>query len=283
MSEAQFIRYEGVERGVARVVLARPDKRNAQNKAMLYEMNDALDRACQDDECKVIVIAADGPDFSSGHDLKDREPLTQTPVGTWGGFRQPGIEGHWSYEEEVYLGFCWRWRNIPKPTMVQVQGRVIAGGLMLVWPFDLVIASEDARFSDPVVAFGVNGVEYFAHPWEVGVRKAKEMLFTGEAITAEEAKSLGMVNHVVPGDELESFTMAMAEHIAKQPMVGLKLAKQSVNQMQDAQGLWPALQAAMSLQHMGHAHERLIHQRAIEPKGEPAIREQAKKEQPNEF
>ena len=167
--------------------------------------------------------------------------------------------------------------------MVQVQGRVIAGGLMLVWPFDLVIASEDARFSDPVVAFGVNGVEYFAHPWEVGVRKAKEMLFTGEAITAEEAKSLGMVNHVVPGDELESFTMAMAEHIAKQPMVGLKLAKQSVNQMQDAQGLWPALQAAMSLQHMGHAHERLIHQRAIEPKGEAAIREQAKKEQPNDF
>ena len=71
--------------------------------------------------------------------------------------------------------------------------------------------------------------------------------------------------------------MAMAEHIAKQPMVGLKLAKQSVNQMQDAQGLWPALQAAMSLQHMGHAHERLIHQRAIEPKGEAAIREQAKK------
>ena len=154
---------------------------------------------------------------------------------------------------------------------------------MLVWPFDLVIASEDARFSDPVVAFGVNGVEYFAHPWEVGVRKAKEMLFTGEAITAEEAKSLGMVNHVVPGDELESFTMAMAEHIAKQPMVGLKLAKQSVNQMQDAQGLWPALQAAMSLQHMGHAHERLIHQPAIEPKGEAAIREQAKKEQPNDF
>ena len=73
---------------------------------------------------------------------------------------------------------------------------------MLVWPFDIVIASEDARFSDPVVAFGVNGVEYFAHPWEVGVRKAKEMLFTGEAITAQEAKDLGMVNHVVPLSDL---------------------------------------------------------------------------------
>ncbi len=279
----EFIRYGGVTKGVAHLALARPEKRNAQSKAMLYELNDALDLACQDNECKVIMLSADGPDFSSGHDMKDREPINHDPVGTWGGFTQPGIEGHWAFEEEVYLGFCWRWRNIPKPTIVQVQGRVIAGGLMLVWPFDIIIASEDARFSDPVVAFGVNGVEYFAHPWEVGVRKAKEMLFTGEAITADEAKTLGMVNHVVSSEELEDFSTNMAEHIAKQPMVGLKLAKQSVNQMQDAQGLWPALQAAMSLQHMGHAHERLIHQSAVEPEGEAKIKQQAKKEKPNKF
>ena len=282
-AEFEFIRYEGVTNGVAQIALARPDKRNAQNKAMLYELNEALDTAANDDDCKVILLSADGPDFSSGHDMKDRDPLTQKPVGTWGGFGQPGIEGHWSFEEEVYLGFCWRWRNIPKPTIVQVQGRVIAGGLMLVWPFDVIIASEDARFSDPVVAFGVNGVEYFAHPWEVGVRKAKEMLFTGEAITADEAKTLGMVNHVVPRDELGEFSLNMAEHIARQPMVGLKLAKQSVNQMQDAQGLWPALQAAMSLQHMGHAHERLLHKMAVEPEGEDKIKKQAKKEKPNTF
>ncbi|MBO6557397.1 MAG: enoyl-CoA hydratase [Pseudomonadales bacterium] len=284
MSEPfKFIRYEGVEDGVATIALARADKRNAQNKTMLYELNDALDLASHDDDCKVIVLTADGPDFSSGHDMKDREPMDHKPVGTWGGFRQPGIEGHWSYEEELYLGFCWRWRNIPKPTMVAVQGRVIAGGLMLVWPFDIIIAADNARFSDPVVAFGVNGVEYFAHPWEVGVRKAKEMLFTGEALTAEEGKALGMVNHVVPEDELTEFTMNMAKHIAKQPMVGLKLAKQSVNQMQDGQGLWPSLQAAMSLQHMGHAHERIMHQRAVEPEGEKKIRKQAKKSESNQF
>ena len=283
MSDFKFIRYEGTKNGVTRVVLARGEKRNAQSKALLYELNDAMDMACQDDDCKVIVLAAEGPDFSSGHDMKDREPLSGKPVGTWGGFGQPGIEGHWSFEEEAYLGFCWRWRNIPKPTMVEVQGRVIAGGLMLVWPWDIIISGEDARFSDPVVAFGVNGVEYFAHPWEVGVRKAKEMLYTGEAITAEEAKTLGMVNHVVPNEKLTSFTMKMAEHIAKQPMVGLKLAKQSVNQMQDAQGLWPALQAAMSLQHMGHAHERLIHQTAVEPDGQDKIKAQAKKAKSNDF
>ena len=154
---------------------------------------------------------------------------------------------------------------------------------MLVWPFDIIVASEDARFSDPVVAFGVNGVEYFGHPWEVGVRKAKEMLFTGEALTAEECKSLGMVNHVVPKEELTEFTTKMANHIARQPMLGLKLAKQSVNQMQDAQGLWPSLQAAMSLQHMGHAHERLLHQSAVEPDGSEKIKKQAKKPESNKF
>ncbi|HAB44730.1 MAG TPA: enoyl-CoA hydratase, partial [Gammaproteobacteria bacterium] len=126
---------------------------------------------------------------------------------------------------------CWRWRNIPKPIIAEVQGKVIAGGLMLIWVCDMIIASDDASFSDPVVAFGVNGVEYFAHPWEVGVRKAKEMLFTGEAISAEDAKSFGMVNHVVPRAELTEFTTDMAEHIAQRPSFGLKLAKQSVNQM----------------------------------------------------
>ncbi|MFT7219417.1 MAG: enoyl-CoA hydratase [Candidatus Azotimanducaceae bacterium] len=281
--EFKYIRYEGIEDGVARIVLARPDKRNAQSKALLYELNDALDLASHDDDCKVIVLAADGPDFSSGHDMKDREPITHKPVGTWGGFTQPGVEGHWGFEEEVYLGLCWRWRNIPKPTMVEVQGRVIAGGLMLVWPFDIIVASDDARFSDPVVAFGVNGVEYFGHPWEVGVRKAKEMLFTGEALTAEECKTLGMVNHVVTREELTDFTMKMAKHIAGQPMVGLKLAKQSVNQMQDAQGLWPSLQAAMSLQHIGHAHERLIHNSGVAPEGGEKIKTQAKKSESNKF
>ena len=230
-----------------------------------------------------IVLAADGPDFSSDQDMKDREPLTRKPVGTWAGFGQPGIEGHWAFEEELYLGLCWRWRNIPKPTMVEVQGRVIAGGLMLVWPFDIIIASDDARFSDPVVAFGVNGVEYFGHPWEVGVRKAKEMLFTGEALTAEECKTLDMVNHVVSREELKEFTMKMAKHIARQPMLGLQLAKQSVDQMQDAQGLWHSLQAAMSLQHMGQAHDRLIHESAIEPEGSEKIKRQAKKKESNKF
>jgi len=278
MTDFDTVRYEGVTNGVARIVLARADTRNAQDKKMIYELNAAFDLAAQDDEANVIVLAADGPHFSSGHDLRDRSKMSEfETVSNWGGFSLPGAEGYMAQEQEIYMGMCWRWRNLPKPVIAEVQGKVIAGGLMLVWVCDLIIASEDATFSDPVVAFGVNGVEYFAHPWEVGVRKAKEMLFTGEPVSAAEAKSLGMVNHVVARDDLTQFTTDMAQHIAQRPSMGLKLAKQSVNQMQDSQGLWPALQAAMSLQQLGHSHNNQVHGMGVDPRGMEIIRAQAKK------
>ena len=157
-----------------------------------------------------------------------------------------------------------------------MHGKTIAGGLMLMWVCDLVVASDDATFSDPVVAFGVNGVEYFAHPWEVGVRKAKEMLFTGQSISAAEAHALGMVNHVVPRAELEKFTLDLAARIASRPSMGLKLAKQSVNQAQDAQGFWTALQAAMSLQQLGHSNNAQVHGMLVDPSGAEVIRREAK-------
>jgi enoyl-CoA hydratase len=276
---ADGIRYEEPAEGVARIVLARPETRNAQDKTMLYALNAAFDRAAHDDAVKVIVLAADGPHFSSGHDLRDATAIGDfDPVGTWGGATLPGSEGTMAIEQEIYLGFCWRWRNLPKPTIAQVQGKTIAGGLMLVWVCDLIIASEDATFSDPVVAFGVNGVEYFAHPWEVGPRKAKEMLFTGDPLTAQEAKQLGMINRVTPAEDLASDTLKLACQIAQRPSMGLKLAKQSVNQMQDAQGLWTSLQAAMSLQQLGHAHNQQVHGIIVDPAGFEIIRAQAKAE-----
>jgi enoyl-CoA hydratase len=271
------VRYEQPAPGVARIVLARPEARNAQGKPMLYALNAAFDRAAHDDAVKTIILAADGPHFSSGHDLRDGSKISDfEPVGTWGGTALPGSEGYMAIEQEIYLGFCWRWRNIPKPTIAQVQGKTIAGGLMLVWVCDLIVAAEDATFSDPVVAFGVNGVEYFAHPWEVGARKAKEMLFTGEPLTATEAKQLGMVNRVVPAERLAAYTLELASHIAERPSMGLKLAKQSVNQTQDAQGLWTSLQAAMSLQQLGHANNQQVHGMLIDPAGLDIIRRQAK-------
>ena len=273
----ETIRYEKPAAGVARIVLNRPDKANAQDKQMTYELNSAFDRAAFDNTVRVIILAAEGRHFSSGHDLSDQTSISEfNSVNNWGGYDQPGAEGYMSIEQEIYLGMCWRWRNLPKPTIAQVHGKTIAGGLMLVWVCDLIIAGEDATFSDPVVAFGVNGVEYFAHPWEVGVRKAKEMLFTGDEISAEEALTLGMVNHVVPIESLEEFTIDMASKIAKRPSMGLRLAKQSVNQAQDAQGLWTALQAAMSLQQLGHSNNMQVHGMLIDPNGLEVIKNQSK-------
>jgi enoyl-CoA hydratase len=103
-----------------------------------------------------------------------------TPIGTWGGFGLDGNEGRYAREQEIYLQVTRRWRNFPKPTIAQVQGKCIAGGLMLAWACDLIVASDDAQFCDPVVTMGVCGVEWFAHPWELGPRKAKELLFTAD-------------------------------------------------------------------------------------------------------
>jgi enoyl-CoA hydratase len=264
--------------GVARIRLNRPDKANAQSARLLAELDRALHDAARDETVKVIVLAAEGRHFSSGHDLAgdDTFDAEGAGVGAWSGYDEAGVAGNWAFEEDYYFGLCWRWRNLPKPTLVAVHGKVIAGGLMLVWPFDLVIAADDTTFQDPVVAFGVNGVEYFGHPWEFGVRKAKELLFTGRAITASVARELGMVNRVVPRDALEAETLALAREIAAQPMMGLKLAKESVNQAQNSQGLHESLRAAMGHQQMGHAHNRIVHGMAVDPGGAEIVKRLAK-------
>ena len=276
---SDLIRYETPADRIARIVLNRPDKRNAQNGELLYALDAAFSRAAADDSVAVVILAAEGPDFSSGHDLSS--PLTvgdDGPRGCCGGFGLPGIEGWWATEREVFVGLCERWRNIPKPTIAEVQGRVIAGGLMLVWPCDLVVASDDATFSDPVVAFGVNGVEYFRHPFEVGSRRAKEWLFTGDDITAAEAHAIGMVNKVVPAAELGSATLELARRISERPSMGLKLAKQAVNQAEDRMGITDSMWTAHSLHVLGHAHNLNQHGILVDPAGAAVIRNSKKKQ-----
>ncbi len=252
---------------VTRLVLNRPNKGNAQTNDLLYELDEAFMKASRDPETRTIILAGNGKHFSTGHDLAEFDPMLSTvsPRGPWGGYDQPAQEGYMAFEEEAYFGLCWRWRNIPKPIIAEVKGRVIAGGLMLMWVCDLIVADEETTFSDPVVANGVNGVEYFAHPWELGPRKAKEVLFTGRAVTAKAAAQLGMVNRVVPGQDLERETLSLAIEIADQPAMGLKLAKMAVNQSQDAQGFWVALRSAMGLQHLAHAQHWANHASSAPP------------------
>ena len=267
------IRVERPDDAVARIVLARPERHNAQDLALLHQLDDAYAAAMADDEVRVVVLAADGRHFSSGHDLGERFRLDAAESRTgWGGFGLDGIEGWWATERELFVQMCLRWRDLPKPTIAEVHGKAVAAGLMLVWPCDLVVAAEDTTFSDPVVAFGVNGHEYFVHPFEMGARRAKELLFTGGEIDAREAWRIGMVNRVVPTDELAASTVALARRIARRPTMGLKLAKQSVNQAMDAAGLRVAVDAAFSLHQMGHAHNLAVHGRLIDPAGPGLLR-----------
>ncbi len=260
--------------GVTRIVLNRPESRNAQNAAMLYELNSAFNQAARDDSVKVIILAAQGKHFSSGHDLRVPDFVAEMapwdPVGTWCGFGCDGAEGRMGIEKEMFLGLSERWRNIPKVTIAQVQGKAISGGLMLVWPCDIIIAGEDAEFADNTAEIGVAGAEFFHHPWELGVRKAKEMLFTSDFIDAHEAYRLGMVNHVVPNEALQGFTEAMACKIAKKPSFTLKLLKEAVNAAQDAQGRVNAMNTSFALHQLSHAHNEQIFGLPIDPTGLPA-------------
>ena len=253
------IRYENPADGVARIMLARADKHNAINPQMIFEVNAAFNRALRDDPSKVIILGADGRNFSAGHDIADTVENYQADmqerspgVSTWSGFTDEFTHGWYASEKEGYLESARRWRNISKPTICTVQGKCIAGALIFAWVCDIIIAAKDAQFSDPVVTFGVSGVEWLGHPWELGARKAKEFLFTSDVWSAEEAHRLGMVNHVVERAELDDFALAMAQKIAGKPAFALKLAKEAVNKTLDIQGQMNAIDQAFSLHHLCH-------------------------------
>ena len=260
--EGDVVTYE-VRDGVAFVTLNRPDYRNAQNSVMTYALDAAFERAVEDDDVKVIVLAGNGKHFSAGHDIgtPGRDHHVQydnKAVMWWDHVDKPGGDQRFAREMEVYLGMCRRWREIPKPTIAMIQGACIAGGLMLAWVCDLIVASDDAFFSDPVVRMGIPGVEYFAHPWMLGPRFAKEILFTGDRFTAQRAYEVGMVNHVVPREDLEQETLAIAGRIAAMPRFGLALTKKAVNQCEDQMGMRNGMDSVFGLHHFAHAHNAEI-------------------------
>jgi enoyl-CoA hydratase len=271
--EFKTLIYEMPEPNIARIRLNRPERANAQDTELLYELNAAFDRAAHDDEVRVIILAAEGKHFSAGHDLSETDSASamrrHRTVGSMCGFGCAGAEAQMAREEEIYTGFCERWRNIPKPTIAAVQGKCIAGGLMLAWPCDLIVASDDASFADPVVAFGVGGVEWFHHVYEVGMRKAKEMLFTGDAINAQDALALGMVNQVVARDQLQDATLALARKIATRSRFALKMTKLALNGVADAGGRDIAMKNAFHLHQLAHTHNLKVFSMLVDPTGLP--------------
>jgi enoyl-CoA hydratase len=258
MTEENVVTYE-VRGSCAVVTMNRPDYRNAQNSAMTYALDAAFQRAVDDDAVSVIVLAGAGKHFSAGHDIgtpgRDVDKhYDNTAVIWWDHVGREGGDLRYAREMEVYLGMCRRWRDIPKPMIAMVQGACIAGGLMLAFVCDLIVAADDAFFADPVVRMGIPGVEYFAHPWVLGPRAAKEILFTGERFSAQRAYEWGMVNRVVPADNLSEETFALADRIAAMPRFGLALTKRAVNQCEDAMGMRNGMDSVFGLHHFAHAH-----------------------------
>lgn len=277
MSERQFpsfatVLYDEPRPGVARVTLNRPEKRNAQNMQMTYDINDAFDHALRRKHVKVIVLAAVGQHFSSGHDLSGDGDQTWRDfpiVGTWANFDQPCAEGRHAREMEIYLEITERRRDMAKPLIAQIQGKCVTGGLMLAWASDLIIASDDAQFICTSGKMGGSGVEFYAYPWEIGPRRAKMGLLTGE-LSATKAEQYGMVNEVVPRAELEEYTLNLAERLTAHTSWTLNMTKTQVNHAQDSQGRRTSMQYAFVVHQLGHAHRELTVGAAIDPETLPA-------------
>jgi len=269
MPEFKYVTYQEIDDGqIVRIMLNRPDTRNAQNRGLLVELNDAFLEAEKDDRVRVVILGGVGPLFSSGHDLGSKDAMEEYQPGpnqhitarTNGGTRE-GAEKRMLQEWHYFFQNTLRWRNLRKITIAQVQGTVYAAGLMLMWACDLIVGAENAKFADPVgVRLGMCGMEYFAHPWEFGPRKAKELMLTGDSITVQEAHALGMVSKIFPTDELDERTLEFARRIAERPTVTSLLIKESVNQSVDNMGFYNALQACFTLHQLNHSHWAEVHE-----------------------
>ncbi len=248
--------------GIATLTLNRPQYGNAQNSQMTYALDAAFRKAVDDDAVRVIVLRGAGKHFNAGHDIgtpgQDGGQSFERVQLWWDHSNKPGNEAIYAREQEIYIGMCRRWHDLPKPTIAMVHGACVAGGLMLAWVCDLIVASDEAFFQDPVLRMGVPGVEYFAHAQELNPRIAKEFLFLGERMDAQRALQMGMVNRVVPRAELEAQTYAIAARIAAQPRLALALAKQVLNRAEELQGLRATIDMAFGYHHFAHAHNQLL-------------------------
>lgn len=264
-AEYAFVTYETLDDGtIARIMLNRPDARNAQNRGLLVELNDAFLRAEADDQVRVVILGGMGKMFSAGHDMGSKvalEEMENHPTRAINGGTRLGTEQIMLQEWHYYFENTRRWRNLRKITVAQVHGPVFAAGLMLMWACDLIVAADDTSFADVVgTRLGMCGVEYFAHPWEFGPRRTKELMLTGDSLSVEEAHQLGMVSKVFPAADLAEKTLEFARRIAHMPTMAALLIKESVNQTVDNMGFYNALNACFTLHELNHAHWAGIHE-----------------------
>jgi enoyl-CoA hydratase len=222
-----------VRDGVGVITLDRPAYRNAQSYRMLDEIDAAFDLARADEAVRVVVVRGSGGVFSTGHDLGTAEGMEyRKALGA-----KPGIQTYDQFKK-YNLDLLLKWRNFPKPTIAMVEGYCIYAGWMLAAAMDVVFASEDAEFLAGMV-------EYMSIPWDIGVRRAKELVFESRFISATEAAQYGLVNRVLPALELERETFAWAERVSQNSPEVLRMAKIQMNKAQDAQGFSHAVEDSL--------------------------------------
>jgi enoyl-CoA hydratase len=227
----QDIAYAAAD-GIGVITLNRPAYRNAQSWRMLDEIDAAFDLARDDEDVRVVVVKGSGGVFSTGHDLGTPEGAAYRAART-----KPGVTSYDQFKK-YNLDLLLKWRNFPKPTVALVEGYCIYAGWMLAAAMDVVFAGEDAQFLGGFV-------EYNSIPWDVGVRRAKELVFESRFISAAEAAQIGLVNRVFAGGDLERETMAWARRVAEQNPALLRLAKVQMNKAQDAQGFTQAVEDSL--------------------------------------
>jgi enoyl-CoA hydratase len=249
-------------------MLNRPEARNAQNRGMLVELDDAFLQAEADDQVRVVILGGEGLMFSTGHDVGSKVFREEWPAGPRqhptrkiNGGTRVGAESLMLQEWHYFFENTRRWRNLRKITIAQVHGDVYSAGLMLMWACDLIVGSEEVRFADVVgTRMGMCGVEYFAHPWEFGPRRTKELMLTGDSIDIHEAHALGMVSKVFARDELAEKTLEFARRIAALPTMSALLIKEAVNQTVDNMGFYNSLNACFTLHELNHSHWAQVHE-----------------------
>jgi enoyl-CoA hydratase len=220
---------------VRRLTMNRPQVLNALNGELMDALMDALEDAARDERVSVLVLRGAGRAFCAGYDLKEDAAAGVQDSAAW------YAELRHSTEQMLRI------LDHPKPVIASVHSYCLAGGTDLMLACDLAVAADDAYFGYVDIRFGSGVVSMFL-PWVVGVRKAKELLFTGEdRIPAEEALRIGLVNRVVPRAELESATLALAEEIAKNEPFVVQTTKRALNRVWDVAGFRAAMAANTEL------------------------------------
>ena len=215
---------------LAVITLAMPQYKNAQGYRMLDEIDVAFDKAGADKSVKVVIVRGSGGNFSTGHDLGTPEAIAyRKALGA-----KPGIETYDQFRK-YNLDLLLKWRNFPKPTVAMVEGYCIYAGWMLAAACDVIFAGESAQFL-------AGYVEYMSIPWDIGIRRAKELCFESRFIAAAEAAQYGFVNRVLADSDLERETYAYARRVAENTAGVLRYAKLQMNKAQDAQGFTSAVE-----------------------------------------